>query len=381
MSVGTATGSSAVTAVDGVMAGWSRRLEQRPVLDFVDYTLRGVGQVVFMNNPLSGLLILAGLWIASTWLGLAATLGALASTATALVLGLDRTAIRGGLYGFNGTLVGAALATFLAPEFEAGTMAFVVGVAAFSTVLMATLSTMLVPALAVPPLTLPFNFATLAFLLAAFAFATGDLASAIEPRLPSIGADVDTSLRAEEGGGGGFDAAALINAILRGVGQVFLADSVVAGALIVAGMAVCSRIAAAFALLGSIAGFLTALAVRVDGFDVYHGLWGFNSVLSAVAIGGVFYVLTWRSALLALACAVASAFLFAAVGTLLAPLGLPALTLPFCLATLAFLIMKASTSRFAPVDLGAITTPEGHRRLSRRPPTTTPGRDAVSEAR
>lgn len=376
-----ATGSSALATVDGVMPAWSRRLERRPALDFVDYSLRGVGQVVFMNNPLTGMLILAGLWIASAWLGLAATLGVLASTATALVLGLDRTAIRGGLYGFNGTLVGAALATFLAPSFDAGAMAYVVGVAAFSTVLMATLSAMLVPWLAVPPLTLPFNFATLAFLLAGFAFATGDLGDAIEPGLPSVGADVDTSLRAEEDATAGSDVSGLLNAILRGVGQVFLADSVVAGALVVAGMAICSRIAAGFALLGSVVGLLTALAAGADGFDVYHGLWGFNSVLSAVAIGGVFYVLTRWSALLAVACAVAAAFLFAAVGTLFAPLGLPALTLPFCLATLAFLVMKGSTSRFRPVDLGEITTPEAHRGPRRRPPATTPGRDAVSELR
>jgi hypothetical protein len=57
------------------------------VLDFVDYNLRGVGQVVFMNNPITGLLILTGLWLTSAWLGFAATVGLVASTGTALVLG------------------------------------------------------------------------------------------------------------------------------------------------------------------------------------------------------------------------------------------------------------------------------------------------------
>jgi urea transporter len=376
-----ATGRSVIGDLDGVMPAWSARLEHRPALDFVHYTLRGAGQVVFMNNAVTGLLILTALWIASAWLGFGATLGLVASTAAALVLGLDRAAIRGGLYGFNGTLVGAALATFLVGEFDAEAMACIVGVAAFSTVLMATLSRALVPTLGVPPLTLPFNFATLAFLAAASAFATVDLSGAIDPRLPAIGADIDTTLRAHQAaGGGGLDVASLVNAVLRGVSEVFLADSAVAGALILAGIAICSRIAAAFALVGSIVGMLTALAVGADGYAIYHGLWGFNPVLCAMAIGGVFYVLTWRSGILAVACAIAGAVLFASIGTLLAPLGLPALTLPFCLATLAFLIMKGTTSRFTPVALEDVSTPEAHRQA----PTatdTTPGRDAVGELR
>lgn len=42
-----------------------------PVVDFIDYGLRGVGQVVFMNNPVTGLLILVGMYLGSSWLGVA----------------------------------------------------------------------------------------------------------------------------------------------------------------------------------------------------------------------------------------------------------------------------------------------------------------------
>lgn len=97
--------------------------------------------------------------------------------------------------------------------------------------------------------------------------------------------------------------------------------------------------------------------------------------LPVVAVGGVFFVLTWRSALAEIACAAAGALLFAAVGTLLAPLGLPGLTLAFCLATLAFLLIKDDTPRLQPVDLADITTPEEHRRAARPPVAPTAGRD------
>ena len=41
-------------AFAGMSRALSRRLAGRPLLDFLGYTLRGVGQVIFANNPISG---------------------------------------------------------------------------------------------------------------------------------------------------------------------------------------------------------------------------------------------------------------------------------------------------------------------------------------
>lgn len=35
---------------------------------------------------------------------------------------------------------------------------------------------------------------------------------------------------------------------------------------------------------------------------IYTGLWSYNCVLSCIAIGGMFYALTWQTHLLALVC-------------------------------------------------------------------------------
>lgn len=40
----------------------NQRWANQPTLDFINY-IQGVGQVVFINNPLSGLLILLALFI------------------------------------------------------------------------------------------------------------------------------------------------------------------------------------------------------------------------------------------------------------------------------------------------------------------------------
>lgn len=40
---------------------WETLCRSSPVLRFVDINLRGVGQVMFQDNPLTGLLFLAGI--------------------------------------------------------------------------------------------------------------------------------------------------------------------------------------------------------------------------------------------------------------------------------------------------------------------------------
>ena len=44
----------------GTMQSLNRALVHRPALDFINSILRGIGQVIFVNNPVSGALILSG---------------------------------------------------------------------------------------------------------------------------------------------------------------------------------------------------------------------------------------------------------------------------------------------------------------------------------
>ncbi len=64
---------------------------------------------------------------------------------------------------------------------------------------------------------------------------------------------------------------------------------------------------------------LTGLALGASGVSIHNGVRGFNSFDAARAIGGVFFVLTWRSGLLAIACAVLAAMLFGAIASLFTP--------------------------------------------------------------
>lgn len=47
---------------------------------------------------------------------------------------------------------------------------------------------------------------------------------------------------------------------------------------------------------------VTGLSLAAPFEDIYSGLWGFNSSLACIAVGGMFMALTWQTHLLALAC-------------------------------------------------------------------------------
>jgi urea transporter len=359
--VGATGGGAGALSINGTMSGWAERVDGNPLLSFVDSCLRGIGQVCFMNNPVTGLAILAAMFVAEGWLGFAGVLGVVVSTLAAMAIGMDRGAIRAGLFGFNGVLVGAGMSLFLQPDWSGVVMVWIAVGAAFSTILHAALASVFIGGWNVPPFTLAFNFMTLMFLIGALNYANGKVGGLIAPADAQVTAgDVSNTLRSAADANSANNIEGVFNALFRGIGQLFFANSVWSGIIIVAGLAVCSRIAAVFALLGSLAGMLTGLAVGASGVAIYNGLWGFNSFDAALAIGGVFFVLTVRSGVLAIACAVLAALLFGAIGSLFIPYGLPALTLPFCFATLAFVLLKGASTKLEPVAVEDITTPEEH---------------------
>jgi urea transporter len=371
-------GSPPGLSINGTMPAWAERAQANPLLDFVDSCLRGVGQVCFMNNPVTGLAILVAMFIAEPWLGFAGALGLAVSTAAALAIGMDRAAIRAGLFGFNGVLVGAGLSLFLQPDWDALVMVWIVMGAFFSTILHAALANVFVAAWKVPPFTLAFNFMTLLFLIGALNYANGRTGGLIAPADAQVtGGSVSNTLRSAADAASANNIDGVFNALFRGISQLFFANSVWSGILIIVGIAVCSRIAAAFALLGSASGMLTGLAVGGNGVAIYNGLWGFNSFDATLAIGGVFFVLSWRSGVLAVACGVLTALLFGAITSLFIPWGRPALTLPFCFGTLAFVLLKGASSALEPVAIEDITTPEEHLDRSRAARAGEVGRLAV----
>jgi len=194
------------------------------------------------------------------------------------------------------------------------------------------------------PLTAPFVLTTWLLLFALYQFGQLHPTKLIGPMPVHPGAGIQTDLQGATGGGGavGLTAANLANALFRGVGEVFLQDNLSTGVVFAIAILVNSRVCFGFALLGSALGGLTALVLGGDGVTIYHGLYGFNAVLTGIALGGLFLVLNVWSMMYALIGVMFSAIVFAAIAVALSPLGMPALTAPFVLTTWVFLLPTTS---------------------------------------
>mmetsp|Transcript_32323 Transcript_32323/g.84582 ORF Transcript_32323/g.84582 Transcript_32323/m.84582 type:complete len:965 (+) Transcript_32323:231-3125(+) len=325
---------------------------------------RGVGQVVFMNNPITGLLITIAIFVASPYAGALMVLGTVAGTATAMAFEMDAASIDSGLFGYNGALVGVCLAHFhygsdLDPAAEVQVVAPVVAIGALSTVLTASLGSVASGVFGLSPFTFPFVLASWIWL----AGCAGDSFTYFPLDSEALQATLPVNAAGKAVSEVGYGSPDVLRGILRGVGQVYFQDDAVASAIIVVGMWFCSPVSAAMALFGSAVGTLTAISLGADRDAVDNGIFGYNGSLCAIALGGVFFVLHGRAIWMytVMACML-STIVTAATASFLSPSGLPALTFPFVLSSWLFVLGGRSIPSVTAVDLGAITVAEDHRR-------------------
>ena len=315
--------------------------------------LRSLGQVIFINNPVSGLLLLLALLLQSPWMALFAVLGTVTANLTARAFAAEPMAWSNGIYGFNGALVGAAVAAFAHFGRDTGLLAWLVVVVAgaiVTTVLLHGLGRWVFRMVGLPPLTLPFCLVTWLLLNLVATLNHPALQLAEHPAL--------------KGGTGVLEA--LLLALPHGFGQVLFCPGLLSGVLVLLATAVASPLAALVGLLGGGVAAITGLLIGASPEAVGVGLWSYNGVLTAMAIGGTFYAPTRLSVAVGLLGAAAASLITPGLSGLLArdlAPGFPLLQLPFIVATLAMMmVIRWSLYSLLPVALHAIYTPEEHRR-------------------
>lgn len=222
----------------------------------------GFSQVFLLQSPLSGVLILAGLFCNSWQLALLALLGCLVSRATASLWRDTKSEIADGLYGFNGTLVGIAIGVYWEISWLS-LLLLVIG---------AALSTWLARAFRrhaqLPGLTAPFIIAVWALLLV----------SLLAPQGVGL---LDSAAQLEEGQPLW---RRLGVALGDSVGQVMFQANVLTGLLFFLAIAWESRRKALYALLGALVPMLVIPFVPEAVWR--EGLLGYNAVLCAIYWAG-----------------------------------------------------------------------------------------------
>jgi urea transporter len=232
-------------------------------LEWIKIFLRGVGQVMFQENALTGLLFLIGIAAAAGeedprfafLMAFGGLIGTVVGTLTARLAGYNPDEIRAGIYGFNGTLVGIAMFFYLQPTIMAIVLVLI-GCAASAVVTWAMRRY-----LPFPTYTFPFIVTTWAML------GIGTLMGLPRVELPPPPTNFD-----------------IVTAFTEGLGEVMFQASMVTSIAFFAGLAVNNWRHAVLALLGSILGTLVGIYHQDPTGPVNIGIYGYNAALAAIAL-------------------------------------------------------------------------------------------------
>ena len=268
---------------------------------FKDF-LRGVGQVVFLDNALSGALMLLGIAFNSPFMCIGTLMGTIVSTLTATGLNYDDTEIDKGLYGFNGTLVGIAVPCFLSINVWSVLLLIIASALSTWVVHISGKQKLL------PVLTAPFVLITWLLLLMTAA-------------VPNLRMTDDIAYVAET-------TFHPLKAFSLGFGQIMLqGNTMITGFLFLTAIAVNSIRMGGRAALACLLSSSLAVCPFIETSVMNNGLMGYNAVLAFVAITDVVPMASWRY--LKAFAAILLSCLFQFVGL---HLGLTTLTAPFVLA-------------------------------------------------
>lgn len=284
-----------------------------------DSTLLSYAQVLLTSRMWLGWIALAATALEPS-MALAGLCAVFAANGGARLLKFNRDTIRTGYYGFNALLVGLALAYYYRLNLP---LLLLIVVGSLVTLwLTVGLTSLMSYYLQLPALSLPFVIVTPLAYLAAGAASGLEL----EPKSLAI-TGVMLSL----------DLPPIVEAFFRSLGSIFFMPSLGAGAVLFLGLLLVSRALAIFAALGYLTGFALFVFLGVSPSILTHGMLGFNLMLTAMVLGGVFVIPSPASYALAVGASVVCALVAVAMRAFLTPFDLPVLTSPFILTTLLVL--------------------------------------------
>ncbi len=295
--------------------------------------IRSYSQIFFSENYWLAIPLIAVSFLDIS-AGFTGLLAVLTANFAATALKFDIHTISKGLYGFNSLLVGLGLGYYYEATFTILAIAILAG---FLTLLITMAFVGFFGKYNLPYLSMPF---VISFWIVGSA---GWLVSGTETnqsgvyilnKLFSIGGNPLVSLHhwwVEN------ITSAFLNNYFLSLGAIFFQFNIFAGLVVSIALLFYSRIAFMLSLLGYSIAYAAYSMLGMDMTLLGYSFIGFNFILGAIAIGGYFYIPSWKSFFWAIAVTPIIALVAAGLFGLLKPFNLPLLSLPFNLVILSFI--------------------------------------------
>ncbi|MBS4015932.1 MAG: urea transporter [Candidatus Latescibacteria bacterium] len=288
---------------------------------FINSILNSYATIFFANNRWLGLVLLLATFN-TPFIGFAGLIGVIISIITARALKITTDDDQSGYYSFNSLLVSLAAAFFFPGRgFDISYLFLIIVFASiFTTILSNALAKYFQYHLYLPALSLAFVVMTFLILLV-YNRLTGRPLLIQFPRpllVWSVNLPDWTSY------------------YFKSIGSILFQPSLVGGIIIALVLFVHSRISFVLSVIGFIIGYLVINATGSFS-EMEIMLSGFTTLLTAVAIGGVYFIPSISSFLVAVIASVVGILSGIGIQSALLPYGIPALAIPFNLTVLVVL--------------------------------------------
>lgn len=270
-------------------------------------------------------------------------IGMFASTATAIVLRLDYNNLRDGIYGFNGVLVAAGIASYC-PKWIWYPPLCAIIFASWTTFIGEFLRDACRKYFDSPAFTLPFNVMIIVFV--GFSHTSTFFRTTLVQPLNIESLMMNQTLPVGETFLGGFIS----------IAQVDFIETWPCTILIFVGLFVGSPIMAMLALVGGELGTWVAVASGFSFQKSVAGVWGFNTVLTAMGLGLFYEPSIYQVVMLVLAI-IFTVWFQALMSIPFSFFGFPVCTIPFCVTSIIFLHYN---KRFGLKTQSNVSIPEFH---------------------
>lgn len=281
-------------------------------------SLKGISQVILIENAVTGLIILAAITISSYSLGIIAFFSAIIGTLIGKLGGAEQESISQGLYGYNSVLSGMALSLFLS-----GNDRWIIALigAAIAAVFTAAMMHFMRQS-GIPILTFPYIILTWFLLLTTYRLNTFKLSPDLVPQtLASWKLDIHGETH-------------WLGGVVNGIGQIFFLDHpLLSGIFLFVAVCWAGWRFGIFTIIGTVAAFITAYGLGGEHHLINLGLYGYNAILTIIAVSVVFKEKERHGLLMGIIAACLTVPVTASIQTWLLPYGLPVLTMPFVLCT------------------------------------------------
>lgn len=343
------------------------------ILDFFYILFNGISEVPLFSSPITGILILAGVFLASRSAGVMMVISGLIGAGVAILLGAPYGLVAFGLFGYNSILTGMAF--WSGPFAKSNKATFFIsifGAAVTAVVWMAMAHLMgdmfilngLQESWAIPGFTSSFIFTTWTLMYATKRFGHDIWPEPLPPEAEELIKGSGNPSQITESTFK-WTPGEFMKATLKGVSQVTFVENWKTGVFWVVGLTLAFELApiltgqdrpwwtnaftaqwnefsplylgGAMALIGSAIGVAMAILTKLPTAETRAGLHGFNQVLVMIALTS-FIPLTPQAFMMAVFATVSCCFVMPALQRIFGTWGLPALTGPFVFTAWIFLL-------------------------------------------